>query len=183
MPYDRILLSTEQLSQIVSRLAQAISATYHDTDDCLAMVALEGARYFANDLLKQVDIPFDTEYIKASSYSGVRSTGNVVIDKQDSLKARIRGKNILLIDDIYDSGLTLSRLLYWLNECGAKSVRTCVLLEKQTTHTANIEIDFMGTTIENEFIIGYGLDYNGQYRDLPFIGVLDANVARASGPR
>jgi hypoxanthine phosphoribosyltransferase len=180
MPCDRILLNPEQLSQIVSRLAKEISATYHDTDDCLALVVLEGARYFANDLLKQANFSMDTEYIKASSYSGTRSTGNVTIDRQDSLKAKIRGKNILLIDDIYDTGLTLSRLLYWLNECSTQSIRTCVLLEKQTPHAANIKIDFVGTAIEDEFLIGYGLDFEGQYRDLPFIGVLSNRIIKGN---
>lgn len=172
MPYDRILLNTEQLSRIVSRLAREISASYHTMDNCLALVVLEGARYFANDLLKQVSTPMDIEFIQASSYSGVNSTGNVVINEQDSLKTKIDGKNILLIDDIYDTGLTLSRILDWLREYGANSVKTCVLLEKQIKHKKDINIDFLGTTVEDEFIIGYGLDYNGQYRDLPLIGVL-----------
>jgi hypoxanthine phosphoribosyltransferase len=180
MPCDRILLNPEQLSQIVSRLAKEISATYHDTDDCLALVVLEGARYFANDLLKQANFSMDTEYIKASSYSGTRSTGNVTIDRQDSLKAKIRGKNILLIDDIYDTGLTLSRILEWLRNCGAESIKTCVLLEKQINHKKDIKLDFVGTAIEDEFLIGYGLDFEGQYRDLPFIGVLSNRIIKGN---
>lgn len=176
-------MNTEQLSRIVSRLAREVSAAYHNTDDCLALVVLEGARYFANDLLKQLSTPMDIEFITASSYSGVNSTGNVVIDKNDSLKANIRGKNILLIDDIYDTGLTLSRILGWLSECGAKSVKTCILLKKQINHTKKIKIDFLGTSIEDEFVVGYGLDFDGQYRDLPFIGVLAANGTRIFNPR
>lgn len=183
MPYSRVLLSTDQLSRIVSRLSREISAAYHQQDNRLALVVLEGARYFANDLLKQINPPIDTAYITASSYSGVNSTGNVVIDQQDSLKATICGKNILLIDDIYDTGLTLSRLLHWLGECGAQSVKTCVLLEKQIKHKKDIGIDFLGSSIEDEFVIGYGLDFDGQYRDLPFIGILAANGTRASSPR
>lgn len=171
-------MNTEQLGRIVSRLAQDISAAYHHTENCLALVVLEGARYFANDLLKQLNPPIDTETITASSYSGVNSTGNVVIDKQDSLKAKIRGKNILLIDDIYDTGLTLSRIMDWLNECGAQSVKTCALLEKQIAHKKDIKIDFLGSSIEDEFIIGYGLDLDGQYRDLPFIGVISNTAAK-----
>ena len=183
MPYSRIVLNAAQLSRIVSRLAQDISAAYPHTDDCLALVVLEGARYFANDLLKQLPTPMDIEFITASSYSGVNSTGNVVIDKNDSLKEKIHGKNILLIDDIYDTGLTLSRILDWLSQCGAKTVQTCVLLEKQINHTKDIKIDFLGTSVEDEFIIGYGLDFDGQYRNLPFIGVLAAHETRACRPR
>jgi len=171
IPCSRILLNTDQLSGIVSRLARDISAAYPHQDHSLALVVLEGARYFANDLLKQLHPPIDTAYIKASSYSGVNSTGNVIINTQDWLKETIHGKNILLIDDIYDSGLTLWRILDWLRECGASSVQTCVLLEKQINHTKDITIDFLGTPVADEFIIGYGLDYNGRYRDLPYIGV------------
>jgi hypoxanthine phosphoribosyltransferase len=183
MPYSRIVLSADQLSRIVSRLAQDISAAYHHQDNRLALVVLEGARYFADDLLKQLNPPMDTAYIRASSYSGVNSTGNVVMDALDSLKTTIHGKNILLIDDIYDSGVTLWRILDWLTECGARSVKTCVLLEKQIKHKKDIKIDFLGTPIADEFIIGYGLDFDGQYRDLPFIGVLAAHGTRASSPR
>ncbi|MDH4201659.1 MAG: hypoxanthine phosphoribosyltransferase [Phycisphaerae bacterium] len=182
MPCSRIILNEDQLSETVSRLAQEISAVYHHAETCLALVVLEGARYFAHDLLKQLNPPIDTETITASSYSGVNSTGNVVIDKQDSLKTKIRGKNILLIDDIYETGLTLSRILDWLNECGAQSVKTCVLLEKQITHKKDIKIDFLGSSIEDEFIIGYGLDFDGQYRDLPFIGVLSNKEAARNNP-
>ncbi|MHC5157831.1 MAG: hypoxanthine phosphoribosyltransferase [Planctomycetota bacterium] len=182
MPCSRIILNAEQLNRIVSRLARDISAAYPNTESCLALVVLEGARYFANDLLKQLPTPMDIEFITASSYSGVNSTGNVVIDKQDSLKTKIGGKNILLIDDIYDTGLTLSQILDWLNECGAQSVKTCVLLEKQITHKKDIPIDFLGSSIEDEFIIGYGLDFDGQYRDLPFIGVLSNKEAARNNP-
>lgn len=178
MPCSRIVLNQGQLSRIVCRLAREISAAYHDTDNCLALVVLEGARYFADDLLRQLPISMEIESIRANSYSGVTSTGNVIINEQDSLKAKIRGKNILLIDDIYDTGLTLKRILKWLHDCGAESIQTCVLLEKQTPHAANIKLDFVGTAVEDEFIIGYGLDYNGQYRDLPFIGVLSDSVIK-----
>ena len=96
----------------------------------------------------------------------------MTIDKKDGVREKIRGKNILLIDDIYDTGLTLHRILEWLNDCGPESIRTCVLLEKEIDHAKKINIDFLGTTIENVFAIGYGLDYEGHYRELPFIAEL-----------
>ena len=125
-------------------------------------------------MLAKLDFGIEVEYIKANSYSGIHSTGTVKTDKNDTLKEKIRRKNILLIDDIYDTGLTLSHILDWLNGCRPESVTTCVLLEKEIEHLKKIDIDFLGTKIEDVFIIGYGLDFNGQYRELPFIGELAA---------
>ena len=179
MPYSRILVSTEQLDQIVSDLARNIRSAYQDRDNCLALVMLDGAKYFAEDLLTKLDFPLEVEYVKASSYSGTHSTGTVTIDEKDTLGDKLCGKNILLIDDIYDTGLTLSRVLEWLNDCQPKTIRTCVLLEKEIVHTKKIEIDFLGTKIEDVFIIGYGLDFEEQYRELPFIGELSADIIEA----
>ena len=182
MPYSQILVNTEQLGKIVSDLAQNIQATYKNMDNCLALVVMDGAKYFAEDLLAKLDFPLEVEYIKASSYSGTNSTGTVKTDKKDSLKEKIHGKNILLIDDIYDTGLTLSHILEWLDDYRPETVTTCVLLEKEVGHTKKVDIDFLGTMIEDEFLIGYGLDFNGQYRDLPFIGVLSNKVIKQDNP-
>ncbi|MEN8127129.1 MAG: phosphoribosyltransferase family protein [Planctomycetota bacterium] len=172
MPYSRILLDKEQLSRIVSRLGAEISSQFRSEDNCMALVVLEGAKTFANDLLAKVDFPVDIETITASSYSGANSTGNVMIEKTGTLGEKIQGRNILLIDDIYDTGLTLSRILDWLKTLQPNSIQTCVLLEKEIEHAKQIDIDFIGTTIEDVFAIGYGLDFEGQYRDLPCIGEL-----------
>jgi len=179
MPYSRILVSTEQLERVVSDLAKKINSAYKNMDNCLALVIGDGAKYFAEDLLEKLDFPLEVECVKASSYSGINSTGTVTIDEKDTLKGKLCGKNILLIDDIYDTGLTLSRILKWLNNCQAESVTTCVLLEKEVEHTKKIDIDFLGTKIKNVFIIGYGLDFNEQYRELPFIGELSAKLIEA----
>ena len=176
MPYSRILISTEQLEQIVSELTGKINSAYQNMDHCLALVIGDGAQYFAEDLLAKLDFPLEVECVKASSYSGIRSTGTVTIDEKDTLREKICNKNVLLIDDIYDTGLTLSRVLEWLNDCQPKTIRTCVLLEKEIVHTKKIEIDFLGTKIEDVFAIGYGLDFEGQYRELPFIGELSAEL-------
>ena len=182
MPYSRILISREQLEKIVSSLAQTIRSAYRGVDTCLALVVLEGGRYFAEDLLAKIDLPFEVESIKASSYSGTNSTGKVKTDKNGGLREQVRGKNILLIDDIYDTGLTLSHILEWLNDCQPATVRTCVLLEKDVEHTKKIDIDFLGTTIENVFAIGYGLDFEGRYRELPFIGELSEDIIQQHSP-
>ena len=176
MPYSRILVSTEQLEQVVSHLARKVRSTYQNMDNCLALVIGDGAKYFAEDLLAKLDFPLEVECVKASSYSGINSTGTVTIDEKNALRGKICGKNILLIDDIYDTGLTLSRILEWLNDCQPESIATCVLLEKEIEHTKKINIDFLGMKIEDVFAIGYGLDFEGQYRELPFIGELSAEI-------
>ena len=178
MPYSRILISTEQLEQTVSHLAGKIHSAYQGVDNCLALVMLDGAKYFAKDLLAKLNLPLEVEYLKASSYSGTNSTGTVKTDKKDRIKEKFRGKNILLIDDIYDTGLTLSHILEWISSCQPESVTTCVLLEKEIEHTKKIDIDFLGIKIEDVFAIGYGLDFEGQYRELSFIGELSEECIR-----
>jgi hypoxanthine-guanine phosphoribosyltransferase len=139
----------------VSNLARKICSDYRGADNCLALVMLEGAKYFAQDLLAKLDLPIEVETIKASSYSGTSSAGTVKIEGKDALKEKIRGQNILLIDDIYDTGLTLSRTLEWIN----------------------------ATKIEDVFAVGYGLDFEGQYRELPYIGELSAEIIEQHSSR
>lgn len=171
--YDRILVSTEQLKNTVTVLAEQINETYRNDDNLIAIVILEGAKYFAQDLLSEINVPVKLEYLKASSYYGSTcSTGDVKLEGPDELKAAIRGKQLLIIDDIYDTGLTLTRVLNWCKECKAESIKTCVLLEKEIHHQKQINIDFLGLKIEEAFVIGYGLDFEGRYRELPFVAVL-----------
>ena len=175
MVYNRIIIPEEELQRIVKQVSEKLNAAYANIPNCLALVILEGARYFADDLLKQVDFPVEIEYMKASSYlGGTQSTGNVHLEAAESLVQKIAGKNIILIDDIYDTGHTLSKLLKWLDTCKPADVKTCILLEKEVPHDEEVEIDFLGTPVENAFVIGYGLDYEDQYRDLPFIAELSA---------
>lgn len=171
--YDRILITEQQLKKITTDMAQQLNAVYADTPDCLALVILEGAKYFANDLLAHLDFPLEVEQMKASSYlGGTQSTGTVQLEENEDLPQKIKGKNILIIDDIYDTGRTLAKLTDWAKDCGAADVKTCILLEKEIPHDEKITIDFLGTPVEDAFVIGYGLDYNNQYRDLPFIAEL-----------
>ncbi|MEJ5258560.1 MAG: hypoxanthine phosphoribosyltransferase [Anaerohalosphaeraceae bacterium] len=172
-PYERILVSAEQLAHTVERLASELNAAFTDTDEVLALVILEGARIFASDLLGQVRFPVQVEYLSASSYRGTtQSSGSVRLKGHLELADKLCGRKVLLIDDIYDTGLTLAAVQEWLGTCGPADVKTCVLLEKQIAHTKQIPIDFLGLTIEDCFVIGYGLDYQGRFRDLPFIAVL-----------
>lgn len=183
MVYNRILLNTEQLQAIVSGVAKQVNNAYEAGDDCLALVILEGARYFAGDLLGQLDFSIEVEFMKASSYlGGTQSSGTVDLHSKDSLEEKINGRNVLIIDDIYDTGHTLAKLLKWVKDCGAAEVKTCVLLEKEIGHAETIAVDFLGTTVEDVFVIGYGLDYNHQYRELPFIAELAEEHSYESSP-
>jgi hypoxanthine phosphoribosyltransferase len=172
MIYDRILITAEQLDARITALAQHISAAYNG-DSILAMVLLEGARPFAHQLLSRLTIPAAAEYLKVSSYhGGTKSTGDVILNFPIELNNKIRGNNILIIDDIYDTGLTLASTVDHVRQCEPKAIKTCVLLEKQILHHRFVPIDFLGFQIEDTFVIGFGMDYRNQYRNLPFIASL-----------
>lgn len=172
-PYEKILISEQQIQQTVRRMAEAINIHYAADEPVLALVILEGAKYFARDLLGHIRFPIEAESLGASSYKGgTRSTGTVEIRETEALRRKIEGRRILLIDDIYDTGLTLAAVQEWVSACGPADVKTCVLLEKQIPHQKEIAVDFVGLRIEDAFVIGYGLDYEGRYRELPFVAVL-----------
>ncbi len=174
MVYDKVLVSPQQLEQSVSTLAKKVTAAYQESDNIVALVLLEGAKYFAEDLLAKIDLSIDVETLKVTSYCGTTSTGTVCIEGCDGLKTKITGKNILIIDDIYDTGHTLSKVLNWLNECKPQSIKSCVLLEKEIAHDEEVAIEFLGMNVPDVFVIGYGMDHDGQYRELPFIAELSS---------
>lgn len=171
MVYHRILISREELQAVIERLAKEISAFYADKH-ITALILLEGAKYFAEDLLSEIDVPFDVEFMKVSSYLGTVSGGTVSLNADDGLQERLRGKDVLIIDDIFDTGRTLHHLLDWIRDINPASIKTCVLLEKEIAHDAEVRIDFTGLTVPDVFVIGYGMDFDGQYRELPFIAEL-----------
>ncbi|MBL7214200.1 MAG: hypoxanthine phosphoribosyltransferase [Phycisphaerae bacterium] len=172
MEHKRILISTEKLKETIAYLASQINAAYATMENVMALVILEGAKYFAEDLLEQLSFPIEIDYLKASSYCGTASGCTVAMNVNDNLHERLKGKNILVIDDIYDTGRTLSTLLKWIKDSNPQSIKTCVLLEKEVPHDKNITIDFPGMKVPDVFVIGYGLDFDGQYRELPFIAEL-----------
>lgn len=173
MIYDRILITAEQLDTRITALAQQVSAAYNTADSILAIVLLEGARPFARSLLSKLAIPAAAEYLKISSYhGGIKSTGEVILNFPDELHNKIRDKNVLIIDDIYDTGLTLTSVIEHTRQCEPKNIKTCILLEKQISHQRIVPIDFLGFQVEDAFVIGFGMDYRNQYRNLPFVASL-----------
>lgn len=176
--YDRILIDAEQIEQAVKSVAERLNHTYVTTEPVTAVVLLEGARRFAEDLLKQLVFTVEVQYIKASSYYGATQPAEFVcMEGTETLTDKIRGRDVLVIDDIYDTGRTLAKVTDWLNACRPKSVKTCVLLEKEIVHEQPVPIDFLGTTVEDAFVVGYGLDYDGRLRELPFVAALRQDAA------
>jgi len=172
-PNWNILVSAEQLAQTVRRMAGELNAFYSDGEEIAALVVLEGARIFAADLLSQVTFPIRQDYLSASSYAGrTQSSGQVRLRGHLPLADKLRDRRVLLIDDIYDSGRTLAAVQEWVGSCSPAEVKTCVLLEKKIEHVKPVKIDFLGLSIEDCFAVGYGLDYRGQHRELPFIAAL-----------
>ena len=173
----RVLLSEKEIEAIVDRLAGEIEATYRSCDRRLVMVViLKGSMLFASDLAKRINLPLEIEFMKVSSYgAGTKSSGEIKVSL-DLSRDDLQDIDLLIVEDIVDSGYTLSRLTTLLRNRNAGSVRTCTLLDKPSRREVDYEPDFCGAVIPDEFVVGYGLDYNQRYRNLPFVGILDPRV-------
>ena len=170
---ERVLISEEELKQICKDLGKQISKDYEGKKLYLVSV-LKGAVVFMADLRREITCDCQIDFLAVSSYSGAKTTG-VVKFKKD-LDINPDGCDILIVEDILDSGVTLSYLKKVLEGRGAKSIKICTLLDKATNRIADIEADYVGKVIPDEFVIGYGLDYDEKYRNLPFVGVLAPHV-------
>lgn len=178
-PYiDKILLSEEQIAETVKRLADQISADYaKDPDHRLVLLCiLKGSVVFMGDLMKTISIPVEIDFMRVSSYvDGTKSSGNINIIL-DLNRKDLKDSDILIVEDIVDSGKTLSYLARYLKLKGVRSVRTCTLLDKPSRREVSFMPDYVGYEIPDEFVVGYGLDYAERYRALPFVGILKPEV-------
>ena len=174
---ERILVSEEEINAIVTRIAAQIDADYAGEDKRLVLVCiLKGSLVFMGDLMKKITVPVEIDCMKVSSYgSGTSSSGNIKIHL-DITRDDISDCDLLIIEDIIDSGATLSYLVDYLKLKGAKSVKTCTLLDKPSRRKVDYTPDYRGLEIPDEFVVGYGLDYDERYRALPFVGVLKPEV-------
>ena len=174
---ERILVSEEEIAATVARLAAEIDRDYSSEDKRLVLVCiLKGSIVFTGDLMKHLTVPVEIDCMKVSSYgSGTTSTGSVKIHL-DITRPDISGCDLLIVEDIIDSGCTLSYLTEYLKLKGAKSVRTCTLLDKPSRRKVDFTPDYVGIEIPDEFAVGYGLDYDERFRALPFVGVLKPEV-------
>lgn len=169
-----ILLTKREIDSKVAELGRSISQDYAGKDVVVACV-LRGAFVFCADLVRQLDLKLSIEFLEASSYGQSSNTsGNVQIRRD--LGEDISGKHVLLVEDIVDTGLTLSRLRDMLLVRRPASLKICTLLDKPSRREVDIPVDYLGFSIPDEFVVGYGLDYAGCYRNLPDICVLDASV-------
>ncbi|MEO6053690.1 MAG: hypoxanthine phosphoribosyltransferase [Chthoniobacterales bacterium] len=171
---EKILFREQDILLRVEELARQINCDYEGKE--LVMVAfLNGSFIFLADLVRKISLPVHVECMRVSSYEGVGSTGSLKFEDKEI--QNLTNRHVLLIDDILDTGTTLKGMKEWfLQKSRALSIRTCVLLQKRIARTPLIEADYMGFEIENEFVVGYGLDYREYYRNLPFIGVLKSEA-------
>lgn len=169
---EEILFTEEEIDARVKEMGRQITEDYKgDTADLLLVCILKGASIFMADLLKELDLPVEIDFMAVSSYGKhTVSTGDVRILKD--LEQRIAGKNVLIVEDIVDSGYTLSYLVGNLHHRGAKSVRIVTLLNKEARRVVDIHADYVGFDIPDSFVIGYGLDFNQKLRNLPYIATL-----------
>lgn len=171
---QKILISEEQLAAKVAELGAAISRDY-EGKKLMILGVLKGSVVFMADLLRHITIPVEMDFMAVSSYgAGVKTTGVVKILKD--LDRLIEGYHVLVVEDILDSGMTLSYLTELLRDRGPASVRIATLLDKPERRKVEIKPDYVGFTIPDEFVVGYGLDYAELYRSLPYVGILDPKV-------
>lgn len=171
-----VLVSEDEIQARTGELAAEVGRDYASTQqDLLLVTVLKGAVMFVTDLARAIPLPTQLEFMAVSSYGSSTSSSGVVRILKD-LDRDIAGRDVLIVEDIVDSGLTLSWLLRNLATRGPKSLRVCTLLRKPDAVRTDVEIAYVGFDIPNEFVVGYGLDYAERYRDLPFIGTLEPKV-------
>lgn len=170
----RVLLSEEEIHAKVKEMGKKITEDYKNSNLMLVTV-LKGAVVFLADIMREIDVPAEIDFMVVSSYgSGVKSSGVVKIVKD--LDVPLEGKDILIVEDILDSGLTLSYIKELLASRGPRSIKIATLLDKPSRRRVDLQADYVGFSVPDEFVIGYGLDYDEKYRNLPYIGILKPEV-------
>ena len=175
-----VLLTAEQIQARIAELGEQVGNDYRDVaaetgQDLLLITVLKGAVIFVTDLARAIPVPTQFEFMAVSSYGSSTSSSGVVRILKD-LDRDINDRDVLIVEDVVDSGLTLSWLSRNLSTRHPRSLRVCTLLRKPDAMHANVDIAYVGFDIPNEFVVGYGLDYDERYRDLSYIGTLDPRV-------
>lgn len=168
-----ILLNEEEIKEICKRLGQQISKDY-EGKKLLLVGILNGSVVFMTDLLREITIPCQIDFMAISSYQGTKSTGAVNFKKDINID--IKDYHVLVVEDILESGRSLDYIVNVLKLREPASIKLCTLLDKPSNRAVPIEADYVGAVIPDKFVIGYGLDYNELYRNLPYVGVLDPKV-------
>ena len=170
----KVLIGQNEIREAVKKLAAQINKEYKDKE-LMCICILRGAVMFFTDLIRELDLPLTIDFMAISSYgNSTRTSGEVRLQKD--LDQSVLDKDVLVVEDIVDSGLTLTYIMDVLSKRGAKSVKLATLLDKPERRKNKLKVDYVCFTIPNEFVVGYGLDYAEKYRNLPDIGVLDPKI-------
>lgn len=172
---EQVLITEEQIKEKIKELGEKISNDYRNCDNLLLVGVLKGAVVFMADLIRNIDIPLDIDFMAVSSYGSSTESSGVVRILKD-LDDPIEGKDLLVVEDIIDSGLTLSYMCDILKSRKPKSLKICALLDKPSRRKIDLKVDYLGFEIPDYFVVGYGLDYAEKYRNLPDICVLKPEI-------
>lgn len=167
---SKILISNEEIQAKIAEMGRTISEDYQGRDLLLVCV-LKGAFMFLADLMRHITIPHEIDFMATASYGRSTESSGIVRILKD-LNTNVEGRDILVTEDIVDTGLTLKYLLRLLRDRNPASLRVCCLLDKKARRKVEVPLDYVGFTVPNEFVVGYGLDYGGLYRNLPYVGIL-----------
>ncbi len=171
---NKILIDKEKLDRRISEIGQEISAKYQDEVPIFVCI-LKGASLFLADLIRTIDVPVEIDFMSISSYGNSTTSSGIVKIRKD-IDADICNRTVIIVEDIVDSGLSLNYIKEYLLQHKPKLIETCVLLDKPTSHKIEVSIDYLGFSVPDEFVVGYGLDYAEKYRNLPFIGILKKEI-------
>ena len=171
------LVSQKEIDEIVTKIADQINADYANRQKKLVLICiLKGSVMFTSELMKKITLPVEMDFMKVSSYGSQTTSSGIINIHIDIKRDDISDVDFIIIEDIIDSGRTLSHLVKYLSEKGANSVKTCTLLDKPSRRTVDFTPDYCGRQIPDKFVVGFGLDFNEKYRNLPFVGVLKPEV-------
>ena len=171
---DRVLITERQIARRIRKMSRQIEHDFRGRE-MVVVSLLNGTVMFLADLIRHLSLPLRLDFIGVSSYSGTTS-GELIFTKE--LRLDVRGRDVLLVDDILDTGRTMKRVIGKLRRLCPRRLRTCVLLDKPSRRVEHVKADYVGFTIPDLFVIGYGLDYAERYRNLPFVGVLKPEMYR-----
>ena len=168
-----VLFSKEVIQKRVKELGEQISKDFHG-EELVVIGVLKGSFIYCADLIRELNLPVHLEFMSVSSYEGTESTGNLRINLD--INVDVAGKNVLLVEDIVDTGLTISSLVESFKKKNPKTLKVSSLLYKPARLEHKVEIDYLAFEIEDHFVIGYGLDFNGRFRELPYVGIYNGEV-------
>ena len=171
---EKVLVTEREISKLTKRISTHIDKDLNG-EPLLVIIILKGSTPFAMDLIKKLSMPVEIDFMQVSSYGKSTASSGFINLKKD-IEQDITGKNVLIVEDIIDSGNTLFKIKTLFESRNAKSVRICTLLDKPSRRVVDVKVDYVGQEIPDEFVVGYGLDYDEKYRNLPYIGVLKKEV-------